>query len=655
VTASALIERPVRLSRLGIPVAFVCLAVVAVTLFYYPIVPFLLATGLVLYGAALWRFPFLFLIVVPVALAGVDLTPWTGWSFVTESDLFVLVTVGVLAVRSPVPVREILPHGPARTLIVLVALSYAVSAAMAFGSHLGPAHSDLVYMRPANAIRICKGLGAALLLLPFLRDRHRTHGDAMTFFAAGMVAAMALVAAETFVERAVFPGAFDVLTSYPAAGPFASMHVGGGHLGVFVALAMPFAFLRRDKRHRLERMALRALTVVATYAVIITFSPIIYAAAAVSAALTFSGRTTPKGEGGGARQRPSDKWLIKLMLRGIYIGILLFAVLFALLGVGLVMSGVHRVGATIYHRGQSLERRLSIRDNTLTADLFGMGLGTFPRAIYSRATDPRSNFGVYHTEDEPYLSLISGPQFFFGQKVPVRPGPPYTVTLMARSQNGPGGVQVSLCEKYLLFSEHCSGHTFTVAKSGDWESFSADLPTDTMNPNAVFGPFHRPVDIALLSTERNSAIDIKAVRLIGQDGKQLIINGDFAHGTQRWYFTDEVHDYWQIMNQYAMTFFERGAVGLAAFIVLVWGALLGARRAMRLGDRMGTAVVASLGTFLLLGLSESLLQVPRVATIYYLVCFVGLLMLEQGTSRDYLTQMRRPWQPRGAAGRGQVL
>jgi hypothetical protein len=649
-TALALTDRPVRLSRLGMPVAIVCLAVVGAALFYYPVVSYLLAMALVLYGVALWRFPFLFLIVIPAALAGVDLTPWTGWAFVTESDLFVLVTVGVLAVRSPVPLREVLPHGPARTLILLTAISYAVSGAIAFGAHLGPAHSDLVYMRPVNAIRISKGFGAALLLLPFLRDRHRTHGDAMAYFAAGMVAAMALVAAETFVERAVFPGAFDVLSSYPAAGPFASMHVGGGHLGVFVALAMPFAFLRRDKRHRMERLALRALTVAATYAVIITFSPIIYAAAAVSAALTFSGRTTPRGEGGN-RKRVGDRTMQRLLIRGGYIGILVMGVLFALLGVNLVMSGVHRVGATIYHREQSLERRLGIRDDTITADLFGMGLGTFPRAAYSRAADPRSNFGVYHTEDQPYLSLISGPQFFFGQKVPVRPGPPYTVTLMARSQNGPGGVQVSLCEKYLLFSEHCSGHTFTVAKPGDWENFSAELPTYEMNPDAAFGPFHRPVEIALLSTRYNSAIDIKAVRLIGSDGKQLIINGDFAHGTERWYFTDEIHDYWQIMNQYAMTFFERGLAGLAAFIALVWGALLGARRAMRLGDRMGTAVVASLGTFLLLGLSESLLHVPRVATIYYLVCFVGLLMLEQGTARDYLTQMRRPWQPRGGAGR----
>jgi hypothetical protein len=633
------------LSPLGAPVAAICLITTAATLFYYPILPWLLATVLALYGAALWRYPFLWLIVVPVALAGVDLTPWTGWTFITESDLFVLVTAGVLAIRTPVAPRDLLPGGPARWLIVVVALSYAVSTLIAFHAHVGPANSDLVYMRPENAIRITKGFGVALILLPLLRDRQKTHGDAWPFFAAGMVAAMALVAIETFVERAVFPGAFDILSVYPAAGPFASMHVGGGHLGVFVALAMPFAFLRRDKRHRLERMALRALTVAATYAVIITFSPIIYGAAAVSAVLTFSGRTAPRGEGG-SRRRLGDRTILRLIMRGIYVGALLVAVLFGLLGANLMMDGVHRVGATAYHRVQSLERRLSIRDDSLIADIFGMGLGTFPRATYSRATDARSNFGVYHDEDEPYLSLISGPQFFFGQKVPVRPGPPYTVELLARAQTLPTGVGVIMCEKYLLFSEHCSGQRFKLAKAGDWESLSVELKTDTMNPDAVFGPFHRPVEIALLSTEPNNPVDIKAVRLVAPDGQQLIINGDFRHGVERWYFTDEIHDYWQIMNQYVMTFFERGIVGLGAFIALIWGALLGARRTMRRGDRMGTAVVASLGTFLLLCLSESLLHAPRVATIFYLVCFVGLLMLEQGTNREYLNQMRRPWTPR---------
>jgi hypothetical protein len=641
-----------RLSLLGMPIAAACLAVIGATLLYYPITPWLLAMVLAFYAVALWRFPWVWLIVVPVALAGVDLTPWTGWSYITESDLFILVTVGTLSVFAPVTPSEWLPRGPARALLALTAASYAISTLIAFHAHIGPTHSDLVYMQPANALRITKGFVAALVLLPFLRERQREHGDGWTYLAAGMVAALALVAVEAFVERAVFPGILDIVSAYPAAGPFSSMHVGGGHLGVFVALAMPFAFLRRDRRHKLERNVLAALTVAATYAVFITFSPIIYGATAISAALTFFGRTAPKGEAGGRRRqgertRRLDRNALRPIVRGIYVGIMVVAVLFGLMGTSLVMSSIHRVGATAYHRLQSLDRRLSLRDNSVKADIFGMGLGSFPRAVYSRAKDAQSNFGVYHDNDDAYLSLVSGPQFFFGQKVPVRPGQPYTVNLLARAERLPTGLKVMLCEKYLLASQHCAIQRFQLARTDDWESFSAEFGTDTMNPNAVFGPYHRPVDLALVSTEPNTPVEIKAVRLVAQDGTQLLINGNFQRGTERWYFTDEIHDYWQIMNQYVMTFFERGILGLLTFIGFIGGALLGAQRAMRQGDRMGTAVAASLGTFVLLCLSESLLHAPRLATIFYLVCFVGLLMLEHGTNREYLELMRQSRTARG--------
>src|SRR6185437_9969740 len=131
-----------RLSLLGMPVAGACLAVTGATLLYYPIAPWLLAMALAFYAVALWRFPWVWLIVVPVALAGVDLTPWTGWSYIAESDLFILVTVGVLSVFAPVAPSEWLPRGPARALIALAAASYAVSTLIAFRVHIGPTHSD---------------------------------------------------------------------------------------------------------------------------------------------------------------------------------------------------------------------------------------------------------------------------------------------------------------------------------------------------------------------------------------------------------------------------------------------------------------------------------------------------------------------------------
>src|ERR1700761_2565587 len=102
VTVAASAAHASRVSLLGMPVALACLAVAGAAVLRYPIVPWLFAMVLAFYAVALWRFRWLWLIVVPVTLAGLDLTPWTGWSYITESDLFILVTVGVLAVFAPV-------------------------------------------------------------------------------------------------------------------------------------------------------------------------------------------------------------------------------------------------------------------------------------------------------------------------------------------------------------------------------------------------------------------------------------------------------------------------------------------------------------------------------------------------------------------------
>jgi hypothetical protein len=64
-------------------------------------VPRALSITLLGYGLVLWRWPGLWLAVIPAVLPVVDLAPWTGWTPIGEPDLFVLVTIGVLALRAP--------------------------------------------------------------------------------------------------------------------------------------------------------------------------------------------------------------------------------------------------------------------------------------------------------------------------------------------------------------------------------------------------------------------------------------------------------------------------------------------------------------------------------------------------------------------------
>ena len=77
-----------------------------------------------------------------------------------------------------------------------------------------------------------------------------------------------------------------------------------------------------------------------------------------------------------------------------------------------------------------------------------------------------------------------------------------------------------------------------------------------------------------------------------------------------------------------MSLFEGGALGLASFVLLAGTALTGAVRAMARGDQMAAAVAAALVAFLFSGVFDYLLEVPRLAALFYLIVFCGLTMMQ---------------------------
>jgi hypothetical protein len=412
-------------------------------------------------------------------------------------------------------------------------------------------------------------------------------------------------------------------------------------------MALPFALLRRRPSRLAGSAILNVMDLAVTYVLIATFSIVAYAAATISALLIFFGSAEASVDPGRA-PRDGGKTPFQEFFRAAYILALMLAAMAMLLGDQSIRDGRANLIANIAERQQALSRKLELRDQDFATAVFGMGLGTYPRVAASRAGGDGSDFSVNHDDDaNGFLSLATGKDFYFGQKIPVLPGPDYKLSLSVRSADGKAHVVAVMCEKFLLASRHCVGHDFKPDASGKWESFSAALSTVRMEPHAGFGPIRRPIDLSFHTSPLNDPIDIKAVHLTGPDGRDLIANGDFASGTDRWYFSDDNHDNWQILNQYKMIQFESGFLGLAAFIVLIGAAMIGARRAMCAGDKVAAAVFASLVTFVFLCFFESPLQSPGIAVIFYLICFSGLLMLERGTYRAYLTSLRPAWRRTG--------
>jgi hypothetical protein len=133
------------------------------------------------------------------------------------------------------------------------------------------------------------------------------------------------------------------------------------------------------------------------------------------------------------------------------------------------------------------------------------------------------------------------------------------------------------------------------------------------------------VDLSF-SFSRDQRVDFTAVSLRGADGNELVANGGFTDGTARWLFTDDDDTAWRIMNFYLLVFFETGAIGLAAALVLIAAAAVGALAAILRGEPLGAPVVASLVAFLAAGTLDGLAEAPRLMAVLWLVALLGLTL-----------------------------
>jgi hypothetical protein len=616
--------RPVaRLARLVVAAA--CLLLAAAIAANYPLKPGLLGITLTIYAAALWRWPSLWLAVVPALLPALDLTPWTGWIYVGEPDLFVLVTIGVLALRAPPQQVDFGWRGLPAVALGLTALSYMVSVALGL-SLSGPAGgSDNPYLRPDNALRLAKGFLIALALLPFLRERMRAHGNVLAWLGAGMSAGLALVAVATLAERALFTGLFDFTSKYRVVATFSSMHIGGGHIGAYIAMALPFLLVFLLRPHALTLLALLGIAVCGGYALVVSYARAAYAAALVSVVTACGGWISA-----GIRRdrvRPSSLLLPIILLLPVA------GLVIAALDAGFMSERLKRVAPDLARREENWKQGLALRDQSLIGALVGTGLGTYPRIVFADKSDGRypTNYVVEHDGAYPFLSVKAGLPIYFGQKVLITPDQKYRVFVSLRSPDGGGALTILLCEKLLLYADNCRRVTFRPRGVGNWEDFGAAISSTGLNENVILGWLRRPIELALLDPDAGTTIDVGHIRMFDSQGHEILANGGFTRGTERWYFTDDQHVIWRIHDQYLMSFFEGGALGLTAFLLLAGTALLGAVRALGRGDRMAAAVAGSLAAFLFSGAFDNLLEAPRLSALFYIVAFAGLALAEKRT------------------------
>ncbi len=615
-----------RLSGYLYAIVFGAAALLGIVL--YPVGQVVLGLALAAYAGALWRFPWLWLVAIPALLPVLDLSRSTGRLLLNEYDLVVLVTLAVGGLRLS-GVRTAGWQTPLLPLALLLlgasgTLSLALGLAPAFDGDLPVSSSHT----PLEAWFVAKGLLWALLLVPMLRRSRRLLGSASSarLFIHGIVVALVWTCLVVLWERQVFVGLFDFDNEFRVTGPFASMNTGGAYIEVFLAFAFPMLLVWLFAVSGHWSKWLGALLVpIAGYAMLVTFSRGGYGGLLVGLLVLVFGLLA------GRVLKSRRQWLL---LGGLVLALGVAAV--PVLTTGFAKQRLAQAAGDLRFRLGHWEHAVGLMGEGAAPMLFGAGFGRYPDLyLFSeRAEVPPGTYKVVDQDGERFLRLGKGEAVYLDQRVAVRPDARYRLSLRLRAASaGQAKLSLPLCEKALLYSFTCVWTALSVKDSeAGWRRLEADVQSGKVGRGGRWP--HGPVVLSLYNSG-TSVIDVDDVRLTAPDGRELIANGGFDEGAERWLFVTDQDLAWHIHEQFVETYFAQGLLGLVALVLLLAAVVRVLWSGIRAGRLEAVAFAAALAGFLSVGLLGSTVDSARTAMLFYLGAFAaGILVRGEEVQRE---------------------
>lgn len=594
-----------------------------------------LCFGLLAYAALLAVAPGAWLVVLPAALPVLDLAPWTGRLFLDEFDLLLLTSVAMalghgLRWRSRARLSR-----PLAGALVLFTLCWTIGTVVGL-LPLQPldANAFASYWSHYNSLRVSRGFIWALVLLWLLhvalpQGTERGRLD----LTLGLLLGLAGVCAMGVLERWQYGSLFDPTVSYRITSTFSSIHTGGGPIEAALVATIPFLWYWLA-RPGFNARTLGALFLLppALYVTLATVSRAGVAALALMLLLLLVTSALPLRARG--RQR---SWVM---------------VASALLGLGLLAAGMQ--GAYFQSRLATVRTDLGTRlqhwsetvrmvDDGFAAPLFGMGLGRFPErylmthlgaslpATYSFAQGPDGN---------TFLRLGAGETVYMGQRVDVAPGTRYELSLRARSTGRDARLEAPLCEKHMLHSRACRWGGFSVPADGAWHTLMRTIDSGDLGGGAL--RLRPPAELFFQNGMPGTEIDIDDVHLRGPAGRDLVYNGGFEQGTDRWFIKANSHLPFHIKSLPVELYFSLGLAGLASFTLLLGTAGASLLAAARAGSRFALVALTASTGLLAVGGFDSLIDAPRIGALLF-----GLLLLTPVLAADDIAAANADYGRRG--------
>jgi VanZ family protein len=599
---------------------------------------------------------------VLAAMPLLDLAPWTGPRWLNEFDLVLATALGLAALR--LGLQPVAGGGVARSAAApwlfgpwAAALLAGAGVTLWTTAHWSwPGHT--AWHSGWAALALLKAALWAWACMGLCRRLDRAALDWVPAVAVGMQIGLAGVVAWVLWERQVFVGLTDFTADYRVTGPFSAMHRGGAFIECYLATACAFAMhgLWHARRPALRLMYLLLLAA-AAYAVMVTFSRNGYAALAVVLVLSCAAlmvahwrqtrlrRThgAPAADGapaaapsagsaqGRAATRPALLWAWSLAG-------LLGAAAAALPVLAPGGYARDRLAASLDDLGvrAALWRdAVAMRTPALGHTLLGEGLGRFPELHFWRSVEPprAASFQRLTEPQRAFLRLGPGATLYVEQVLGLPAGGPLQLQAEVRGRAPGPALHVALCEKSTLTSRRCAIGALAAAPDAAaerWHAVRLTLPVDTLDARGP--PLGPQIKFSLLTPSGPGTLDVTRLRLTAPDGRELLANGDFARGMQRWAWATDVDPPWHVHSLPVHVWLEQGWLGAAAWALLLLGALVAAAAAVWQGRSRVPVALAALAGFMTSALLNTLVDEPR---FLWLLLLYAAWALQRHPDRQY--------------------
>jgi hypothetical protein len=581
----------------------------------HPVAPFLITAiflGIFLFFLCQPRFA---LVSLPVFLPLLNFSPWTGWLIVDEFDLLVLAVVAAGYLR--------LPADGSRRQLGLVFLLLVIVVLLVTQGANGVRFQDLDwfsdYTSPLNSLRVGKSLLWVVLLFPLVVQAGMVASASKAtteFFGACLLGSCWVVLAVIW-ERVFFPGLIDLSTPYRTVALFWEMHLGGAALDAYLVLIAPLlVWVWRATVFLPGRLAIGTFILVFVYVCLTTFSRGVFGAMVGSMLVLTALLVWHRVKVGSGKPAFRPTGFIVLFLVALEIMLVLGADSF--MNKRLAVSE-RDLGGRLQHWGQGIGLL-----KTPSEWLFGIGLGKLP----ARLTQGESGLvlpGSFHWhEDNGQRSMaITGPDvknrdrelgglYALSQRVDLIPRQRYRFAMDVRNEHDVE-MLVHVCALHLLYPASCQGRKIRL-NSGGWQRWESRLSGYPFKTNSWLGAGHGVLLLSVVSP--GTEVEVANLNLTAGGGN-LIRNAQFLEEGAGWFPVARSYFLpWHIDNLYLEFLIEKGLIGLIFFLAVVLLIFWRLFRAYLLGNALAPYFLSCIAGVMALGLVVSVLDMPRVATLF---------------------------------------